>query len=73
MQWYAGSPQTPTAHVPHVIEEVVDVREEFVVGEGITDVCDEASSRARALPKNLIALLSYTIRSSAVLEDYCPD
>ena len=64
--------------VAHVVEEVVDVREEVIIeedGVGVReeDVRDEASSRARALPKNLIALLPYRTRSSAVPEAYCPD
>ena len=66
------------AHV--VVEEIVDVGEEVVVGEDLLgvgvreDVRDEeaVSSRAAALPKNLIALLPYRTRRSAVPEAYCP-
>jgi hypothetical protein len=59
--------------VANVVEEVIDVREEVVVGEDVVGVRDEVSSRARAFPKNLIALLLYRTRSSAVPESYCPD
>ena len=66
------------AHV--VVEEIVDVGEEVVVGEDLLgvgvreDVRDEeaVSSRAAALPKNLIALLPYRTRRSGVPEAYCP-
>jgi hypothetical protein len=63
---------TIVGDVPHAVEEVFDVREEFIVGEGVVDVRDEASSRAKALPKNLIALLPYRTRRSGVSEAYCP-
>jgi hypothetical protein len=43
---------TVVGDVPHVVEEVVDVSEEVVVGEGVVSVRDEASSHAKALPKN---------------------
>ena len=59
--------------VPHVVEEVVDVRKEVVVGEDVVGVRDEVSSRARGLPKKLIALLPYRTRSSTVSEAYCLD
>ena len=63
--------------VSHAVEEVVDVREEVVVGEEVVGVCgvrvdEEASSRAVALPKNLIALLLYRTRRGGVPEAYCP-
>jgi hypothetical protein len=64
---------TVVGDVRHVVEEVVDVREEVFIGKGIGDVRDEASSHTKALPKNLIALLLYRTRSSAVSEDYCPN
>ena len=52
---------------------MVDVGEEVVVGEDLLgvgvreDVRDEEAS-----PKNLIALLPYRTRRSAVPEAYCP-
>ncbi len=53
----------------HVVveEEVADVGEEVVVGEVIA-----VSSRARALPKNLIAPLPYRIARGGVPEACCP-
>ena len=55
--------------VGHVVvkEEVAEVREEVVVGE-VVDV----SSRAIALPKNLIAPLPYMITRGGVPEACCP-
>ena len=64
---------TVLAHV--VVEESVDVGEVVVVGEDLlgVGVREEAvSSRAAALPKNLIALLPYRTRRSGVPEAYCP-
>ena len=54
--------------VAHVVEdEVAEVGEEVVVGEVVA-----ASSRASALPKNLIALLPYRITRRGILEACCP-
>ena len=54
--------------VVHVADgEVADVGEEVVVGEVVA-----ASSRASALPKNLIAHLPYRIMRGGVPEAYCP-
>lgn len=39
--------------VAHVVEEVVDVREEVVVGEDVVGVRAEGSSRAERSPKTL--------------------
>ena len=69
---------TVLAHV--VVEESVDVGEVVVVGEDLLDVSvreevrdgETVSSRAAALPKNLIALLPYRTRRSAVPEAYYP-
>ena len=58
----------------HVAEQNVDVGEVVFVGEeaaGIR-VDEESSSRAVALPKNLIALLPYRTRRGGVPEAYCP-
>jgi hypothetical protein len=63
------SSMTVVGDIPHV----VDVQEEVVVGEGVVGIRDEASSRAKALLKNHIALHPYMTQSSAVLEAYCPD
>ena len=56
----------------HVVEEVDDIGEVVVVREEVVGVRDKASSRATALPKNLIALLPYRTRRSGVPEAYCP-
>jgi hypothetical protein len=61
----------------HVVEDVVDLREEVVIGEEVVGVQnvrgeEEVSSHAVALPKNLIALLPYRTRRSGVPEAYCP-
>ena len=54
--------------VAHVVEdEVAEVGEEVVVREVVA-----ASSRASALPKNLIAPLSYRIMRGGVPEASCP-
>ena len=55
--------------VGHVVvdEEAADVGEEVVVGEVVA-----VSSRAFALPKNLIAPLSYMITRGGVPEASCP-
>jgi hypothetical protein len=68
-----SSSVTIVGDVCHVVEEVVDVREEVVIAEGVIGVRDETSSRTKALPKNLIALLPYMTRSCAVLKAYCPE
>ena len=63
-----GSSAVGVPVVAHVVdEEVGDVREEVVVGEEL-----DASSRASALPKNLIAPLPYRITRGGVPEAYCP-
>src|SRR5664279_5582708 len=58
----------------HVAEEVVDVGEEVVVREVVIAVRDgeEVSSRAAALPKNLIAPRPYRIARGGIPEAYCP-
>ena len=58
----------------HVAKQGVDVGEVVVVGEEVVGVRvdEEASSRAVALPKNLIALLPYRTRRGGVSEAYCP-
>ena len=48
-------------------EEVAEIGEEVVVGEDIA-----VSSRASALPKNLIAPLPYRISRGGVPEACCP-
>ena len=54
--------------IAHVVdEEVTKIREEIVVGEVIV-----VSSRAIALPKNLIAHLPYIIARGGVPEACCP-
>ena len=56
--------------VAHVVDgETSYVREEIVVGEVVVVV---ASSRASALPKNLIAPLPYRIMRGGVSEACCP-
>ena len=56
--------------VAHVVDgEVTDVREEVVVGEVVVVA---VSSRASALPKNLIPPLPYRISRDGVLEACCP-
>ena len=58
----------------HVTEQSVDVGKVVVVGEEVVGVRvdEESSSRAVALPKNLIALLPYRTRRGGVPESYCP-
>ena len=58
----------------HVAEDVVDVGEVVVVGEEVVGihVDKEVSSRAAALPKNLIAPLPYRITRGGVPEAYWP-
>jgi hypothetical protein len=58
----------------HVAAEVVDVREEVLVGEevllvGVRD--EEVVKLRRALSKNLIASLPYRIARDRVPEAYC--
>ena len=61
---------TAVVDVAHVVDgEASDVREEIVVGEVVVVV---ASSRASALPKNLIAPLLYRISRGGVPEACCP-
>jgi hypothetical protein len=52
--------------------EGADVREEVLVGEGVVGRRDAVSSRAEALPKNLIAPHPYRFRRGGVLKAYCP-
>jgi hypothetical protein len=59
----------------HVAAEVVDVREEVLIGEdvllmGVRD--EEVVKSRRALSKNLIASLLYRIARDGVPEAYCP-
>jgi hypothetical protein len=59
-----------TSIVSHV--EATDVREEVLVGEGVVGRHDAVSSRAEALPKNLIAPQPYRFTRGGVPEAYCP-
>jgi hypothetical protein len=62
-----------TSIVSHVVDvEAADVREEVLVGEGVVGRRDAGSSRAEALPKNLIAPHLYRFTRGRVLEAYCP-
>jgi hypothetical protein len=62
-----------TSVVSHVIDvEAADIREEVLVGEGVVGRCDTVSSRAEALPKNLIAPHPYRFTRCGVPEAYCP-
>ena len=54
-------------HVVVVEEEIAEIGEEVIVGEVIA-----VSSRAIALPKNLIAPLPYRIARGGVPEACCP-
>jgi hypothetical protein len=49
-----------------------DVREEVLVGKGVVGRRDAVSSRAEALPKNLIAPHLYRFTRGGVPETYCP-
>jgi hypothetical protein len=54
--------------VSHVVDvEAADVQEEVLVGR-----CDAVSSRAEALPKNLITPHPYRFTRGGVPEAYCP-
>jgi hypothetical protein len=59
----------------HVAEDVVGVRKKVIIGEDVLlmGIRDEelVSSRACALPKNLIASLPYRIARDESLEAYC--
>jgi hypothetical protein len=62
-----------TSVVSHVVDvEAADIREEVLVGEGVVGRRDAISSRAKALPKNLIAPHPYRFTRGGVLEAYCP-
>jgi hypothetical protein len=62
-----------TRVVSHVVDvEAADVREEVLVGEGVVGRRDAFSSRAEALPKNLIAPHPYRFTTGGVPEAYCP-
>jgi hypothetical protein len=62
-----------TSVVSHVVDvEAADVREEVLVGEGVVRRRDAVSSRAEALPKNLIAPHPYRFTRGGVPEAYCP-
>jgi hypothetical protein len=62
-----------TSIVSHVVDvEAADVREEVLVGEGVVDRRDAVSSRAEALPKNLIAPHPYRFTRGEVSEAYYP-
>jgi hypothetical protein len=62
-----------TSIVSNVVDvEAADVREEVLVGEGVVGRRDAVSSRAEALPKNLIAPHPYRFTRGGVLEAYCP-
>jgi hypothetical protein len=62
-----------TSVVSHVVDvEAADVREEVLVGEGVIGRRDAVSSRAEALPKNLIIPHPYRFTRGGVPEAYCP-
>jgi hypothetical protein len=62
-----------TSVVSHVVDvEAADVREEVLVGDGVVGRRDAVSSRAEALPKNLIAPHPYRFTRGGVPEAYCP-
>jgi hypothetical protein len=62
-----------TSVVSYVVDvEGTDVREEVLIGEGVIGRRDAVSSRAEALPKNLITLHLYRFTRGGVLEAYCP-
>jgi hypothetical protein len=62
-----------TSVVSHVVDvEAADVREEVLIGEGVVGRRDAVSSRAEALPKNLIAPHPYRFTRGGVPEAYCP-
>jgi hypothetical protein len=62
-----------TSVVSHVVDvEAADVREEVLIREGVVGRRDAVSSRAEALPKNLIAPHPYRFTRGRVLEAYCP-
>jgi hypothetical protein len=62
-----------TSVVGHIVDvEAADVREEVLVGEGVVGRRDAVSSRAEALPKNLIAPHPYRFTRGGVPEAYCP-
>jgi hypothetical protein len=62
-----------TSVLGHVIDvEGADVREEVLVGEGVVGRHDAVSSRAEALPKNLIVPHPYRFKRGGVPEAYCP-
>jgi hypothetical protein len=62
-----------TSVVSHVVDvEATDVREEVLVGEGAIGRRHAVSSRAKALPKNLIAPHPYRFTRGGVPEAYCP-
>ena len=62
-----------TSIVSHVVDvEGADVREKVLVGEGVVGRRDAVSSRAEALPKNLIAPHPYRFTRGGVPEAYCP-
>jgi hypothetical protein len=62
-----------TSIVGHVVDvEGTDIWEEVLVGEGVIGRRDAVSSRAEALPKNLIAPHPYRFTRGRVPEAYCP-
>jgi hypothetical protein len=62
-----------TSVISHVVDvEAADVQEEVLVGEGVIGRCDAISSRAEALPKNMIAPHPYRFTRGEVPEAYCP-
>ena len=71
---YGAGETVSVSRCRRVAEEVVNVGEEVVVWEVVVSVrvAEEASSRAVALPKNLIAPLPYRITRGGVPEAYCP-
>jgi hypothetical protein len=62
-----------TSIVGHVVDvEGADIREEVLFREGVVGRRDAVSSRAEALPNNLIAPHPYRFTRGGVPEAYCP-
>jgi hypothetical protein len=65
--------ETSTSVVVHVVHvEGADVWEEVLIGERVVGRRDAISSRAEALPKNLIAPHPYWFMRGGILEVYYP-
>jgi hypothetical protein len=62
-----------TSVISHVVDvEAADVREEVLVREGVVGRRDAVTSRAEALPKNLIAPHPYRFTRGGVPDSDCP-